>query len=189
VQFLLFALVSSSTSLFHEKDHGVFQRILSGPVPRSSILWSKFLYGAALGLLQLLLLFLAGSLLFGITLAPHLPLLIPVCLFAAAACASFGMLLASVARSPETARGLSTFAILLMSALGGAWFPISLMPHFMQQLSRLTLVYWSITGFVQALSPHSALAELLPMLGALAAMTAVILAVAWAQFRRGTIFD
>jgi ABC-2 type transport system permease protein len=189
VQFLLFALVSSSTSLFYEKDNGVFQRILSGPVPRSSILWSKFLYGAALGLLQLLLLFSAGSFLFGITLAPHLPLLIPVCLFAAAACSSFGMLLASAARSPEAARGLSTFVILLMSAVGGAWFPISLMPHLMQQLSRVTPVYWSVTGFSRALSAHGSLAEILPTLAALAAMTAVILAVAWSQFRRGTIFD
>jgi ABC-2 type transport system permease protein len=189
VQFLLFALVSSATALFYEKDHGVFQRILSGPVPRSTILWSKFLYGAALGLGQLLLLFAAGSLLFGLTLGPRLPFLLPVCLFAAAACAAFGMLLASLARTPESARGMSTFVILLMSALGGAWFPIGLMPQAMQHLSRLTLVYWAVTGFGQAFSPHPSWVQLLPILAALAAMTAAILAVAGWRFQRGTIFD
>src|SRR5580692_7902616 len=66
MQFLLFALVFSAASLFHEKENGLFQRILSGPVPRSTILWSKFLYGVALGLLQLLVLFGAGSVLFGL---------------------------------------------------------------------------------------------------------------------------
>ena len=189
MQFLQFALVFSATSLFHEKDNGLFQRILSGPVPRSTILWSKFLYGICLGLLQLLVLFSAGSVLFGLSLAPHLPLLGLVCIFAAASCSAFGMLLAAVARTPEMARSLATFSILLMSALGGAWFPIAFMPPVMQQLSRLTLVYWSIGGFGQALGNHASLLGVLPNVGVLALISAAFLGLAWWQFRRGTIFD
>jgi ABC-2 type transport system permease protein len=189
MQFLLFALTFSSASLFHEKDFGLFQRILSGPVPRSAILWSKFLYGICLGLLQLLVLFFAGSLLFGLNLLPHLALLSVVCGFAAAACSAFGMLLASVARTPEMARSLSTFTILLMSATGGAWFPIAFMPPLMQRVSHLTPVYWAMTGFAQALGSHPSLPDLLPAVGILAAMTAGLLGVAWWQFRRGRIFN
>ena len=37
MQFLLFALVASATSLFEEEDRGLFQRILSGPIPPSAI--------------------------------------------------------------------------------------------------------------------------------------------------------
>ncbi len=189
MQFLLFALTFSAASLFHEKDNGIFQRILSGPVPRSTILWSKFLYGIALGLLQLMVLFSAGSALFGLPLLAHLPLLALVCLFAAASCSAFGMLLASVARTPEMARSLSTFTILLMSALGGAWFPVAYMPPVMQQVSRLTPVYWSISGFGQALGDRASLTGLLPTVGVLVAMAAGLLGVAWWQFRRGTIFE
>jgi len=189
MQFLLFALVFSATSLFHEKDNGLFQRILSGPVPRSTILWSKFLYGVGLGLLQLLVLFTAGSLLFGLSLLPHLPLLSLVCIFAAAACSAFGMLLAAFAGTPEMARSLATFSILLMSALGGAWFPVAYMPPVMQQVSRATLVYWSISGFSQALGDHASLLGVLPTVEILAAIAAALLGLAWWQFRRGTIFD
>jgi ABC-2 type transport system permease protein len=189
MQFLLFALVFSAASLFHEKDNGLFQRILSGPVPRSAILWSKFLYGILLGLLQLLILFLAGGLLFGVPILPHLLPLTLICIFAASSCASFGMLLASVARTPEMARSLSTFTILLMSAVGGAWFPVRFMPPFMQQVSRVTPVYWSIDGFAQALGPATSFAALVPALGVLASMTAGLLAIAWWQFQRGTLFD
>jgi ABC-2 type transport system permease protein len=189
MQFLLFALVFSASSLFHEKDQGLFQRLLSGPVPRSTILWSKFLYGVCLGLLQLLVLFCAGSLLFGLSLAPHLPLLALVCVAAAGACSAFGMLLASVARTPEMARSLATFSILLMSAVGGAWFPTAFMPPFLQQCSRLTPVYWAVTGFGAALGNHASLAGLLPNLGILAGMTAGLLGLAWWRFQRGTIFD
>ncbi len=189
MQFLLFALVASATSLFEEKDRGLFQRILSGPIPPSAILWSKFLYGIFLGLFQLAVLFVAGRLLFGIEILNHLPRLAVVCVCAAAACSAFGMLLASLAKTSGMAQGLSAFSILLMSALGGAWFPVSFMPDFMQQLSRFTLVHWSITGFRQVLWQHAPLQELVPTIGILVGTTIALLSVAWWRFNRGRIFD
>ena len=189
MQFLLFALVASATSLFHEKDQGIFQRILSGPVPRSAILWSKFLYGVCLGLIQMAVLFTAGKVLFGIVIGPYLPKLFLVWLCAAAACSSFGMVLAALAKTPEAARGMATFVILLMSAIGGAWFPVSFMPEFIQHFSRLTLVYWSINGFLLVLWEHASFLELLPTLGILAGITALFLSVAWWRFARGSIFE
>lgn len=188
MQFLLFALVASATSLFHEKDHGIFQRILAGPVPRSAILWSKFLYGMLLGLLQLVILFAAGHLLYGIEIGPYLLPLVVVCLLAAASCSAFGMLLAALAKTPESARGLATMVILLMSAIGGAWFPTSFMPHVVQQFSRLTLVYWSMEGFIQVLWVHATWLELLPTLGIIGGIAALFAAVAWWRFNRGSLF-
>lgn len=188
MQFLLFALSSSATGLFYERDQGLFQRLLSGPVTRAHILWSKFLYGICLGIVQLVVLFFAGRVLFGIEVEQHIGLLLVVCTFAAAACTSFGMLLAAVAPSPEAARGLATFLILLMSAVGGAWFPISLMPEFIQQFSKLTLVYWSMEGFSQVLWNGDGLVALLPTLGILTFITATVMTIALWRFNRGKIF-
>ncbi|MCX6951463.1 MAG: ABC transporter permease [Verrucomicrobia bacterium] len=188
IQFLLFALSASATSLFRERDAGIFQRLLAAPVTRAQILWSKFLYGITLGLVQLVVLFFASSWLYGIEILPHLPLLVLVCIFAAAACTSFGMLLAAVSPSPEAASGLATFLIMLMSAIGGAWFPISLMPLFIQQFSKLTLVYWSMEGFSAVLWAGQSFVQLLPILGILGGITAVVMTLAVWQFNRGKIF-
>ncbi len=189
MQFLLFAVTASATALFREKEHGIFQRVLSAPVTRGDILWSKFLYGICLGLLQLMILFFAGHVLFGVEIASHLGLLLLVCVFAAAACTSFGMLIAAISPTPDSARGLSTFVILLMCAVGGAWFPVSFMPEFIQRFSKLTLVYWSMEGFSQVLWSHETLAEILPTLGYLLLMTAVVMAFSVWRFNRGRIFD
>jgi ABC-2 type transport system permease protein len=189
VQFLLFALTASATALFREKEHGIFQRVLSAPVTRGDVLWSKFLYGICLGLIQLVVLFIAGQVLYGIDVTSHLPMLVLTCVFAAAACTSFGMLIAAVSPTPESARGLSTFAILFMSAIGGAWFPVSFMPQIIQKFSKVTLVYWSMEGFSQVLWAHSSLVEMLPTFGYLALMTALVMAVSVWRFRRGKIFD
>ena len=106
----------------------------------------------------------------------------------AAACTSFGMLIAAISPTPESARGLSTFVIMLMSAIGGAWFPVSFMPEFIQKLSRLTLVFWSMEGFSQVLWAHASIQELLPTLSYLAASTAVIMGISVWRFNRGRIF-
>ncbi len=189
MQFLLFALSASATALFYEKEQGLFQRLLSTPATRAHILWSKFLYGVALGLVQLVVLFVAGRILYGIDVEHHLLFLILVCTFAAAACTAFGMLLAAVAPSAEAARGLATFLILLMSAVGGAWFPVSFMPEFIQRISKFTLVYWSMEGFDQVLWANASFGQLLPTLGILGGIAAGVMAVAVWRFNRGALFD
>jgi ABC-2 type transport system permease protein len=189
MQFLLFALTASATALFTEKQLGIFQRVLAAPVSRADILWSKFLYGICLGLIQMMVLFFAGHVLYGIEIGDELGHLILVCAFAAAACTSFGMLIAAVSPTPESARGISTFAILLMCAIGGAWFPVSFMPDFIQRLSRFTLVYWSMEGFSQVLWSHDSLRQLLPTLGYLTGMTALVMAFSVWRFNKGHIFD
>lgn len=188
MQFLLFALSAAATALFYERDQGIFHRILAGPVSRAQILWSKFIYGICIGMLQLITLFLAGRILYGIDVENHIGYLLLVCAFAAAACTAFGMLLAAVSPSPEAASGLATFLILLMCAVGGAWFPVTLMPEFIQQASKLTLVYWAMEGFAQVLWADASFMELLPTLGILGAMTAAVMVIAVWRFNRGKIF-
>ena len=189
MQFLLFAVSASAASLFRERDAGIFQRVLAAPVTRAQILWGKFLYGVSIGLVQLIVLFFAGRILFGIEVEKHLGLLILVCTFAAAACTSFGMLLAAVAPNAEAANGMATFLIMLMSALGGAWFPISIMPAFIQQFSKLTLVYWSMEGFSAVLWAGNSFVQVLPILGILGGITAGVMAIAVWRFNRGKIFE
>ncbi|MCB1105203.1 MAG: ABC transporter permease [Opitutaceae bacterium] len=189
MQFLLFALSASATSLFRERDAGLFQRLLASPATRAHILWSKFLYGVCIGLIQLVVLFMAGQILFGIAVIDHLFLLVIVSIFAAASCTAFGMLLAAIAPNAEAASSLATFLILVMSAIGGAWFPISLLPEFIQQFSKLTLVYWAMEGFSSVLWSGHSLVQILPIVGILSLITATVMGVTIWRFNRGRLFD
>jgi ABC-2 type transport system permease protein len=99
------------------------------------------------------------------------------------------MLIASVARTPAAANGLATFLILMMSAMGGAWFPFSRMPEFMQTLGKFTLVYWAMEGFTAAVWAGASLPEMLPWCGVQLAIAVAIMAVSLWRFRRGPIFE
>lgn len=189
MQFLLFAVSASAAALFYERDRGLFQRLLATPTTRAQVLWAKFGYGVLLGLVQLMVLFTAGRFLYGVDVEHHLPLLVVMCVFAAAACTSFGLLVAAFAPTPEAANGMATLVILLMSAIGGAWFPVTFMPETIQQLSKLTIVYWSMEGFSQVLWSQAGLLEMLPTLAVLGGTTAVVMAVAVWRFNRSALFE
>jgi ABC-2 type transport system permease protein len=189
VMFLLFSLTAAATSLFDEKKAGLYQRLLSAPVRRTHILWSKYLFGMLLGLFQLLSLFLTGRLLFGIDVTSNFFNLVLICVAAATACVAFGMLLAAIAPSASAAGSLGTLLILTMSAIGGAWFPTSFMPESIQQLSRFTIVYWAIEGFLQVLWAQCSTRELLPTLAVLFGIAAVVNTFSVWRFKRGQIFE
>ena len=125
---------------------------------------------------------------YGIDVFGHLGNLIAVSVFAAAACSSFGMLIAALAPNATAASGLSTLVVMVMSATGGAWFPMSFMPEFMQKIGKFTLVYWSMEGFLQVLWAERTLVELLPILGILAGITFVVMAVAIWRLNKKPIF-
>jgi ABC-2 type transport system permease protein len=189
MQFLLFALSNSAAAIYMEKELGLYQRLLSAPVTRAQIVWSKFIYGVLLGVIQLVLLFFGGSVLYGIDVIHHLGPLLLVCALAAATCTAFGLLIAAIMPTAEASRGTATLLILLMSAVGGAWFPVSFMPAFIQRVSALTPVYWSIRGFEQVLWSHDSVAQLLPTLGILAGIAAAVMAFASWRFSRSQVFQ
>lgn len=188
MMFLLFSITASATSLFDERNSGVTLRILSAPVSRTDILWSKYLYNISLGLIQLVVLFFTGFLFFNIDIFSNFGNLLLVIISSSAAATAFGMVLAAFSKTTAQAHGMGTFLILMMSAIGGAWFPTFILPHFIQILSKFTIVYWSIEGFLQVLWSGAGFLEILPIVGILIGIGVLINAVSFWRFRKGDIF-
>jgi ABC-2 type transport system permease protein len=188
MMFLLFSITASATSLFDERNSGVTLRILSAPVSRTDILWSKYLYNISLGVIQLVVLFFTGFLFFNIDIFSNFGNLLLVIVSSSAAATAFGMVLAAFSKTTAQANGMGTFLILMMSAIGGAWFPTFILPHFIQILSKFTIVYWSIEGFLKVLWNGAGFIEILPTLGILIGIGVIINAVSFWRFKRGDIF-
>ena len=77
----------------------------------------------------------------------------------------------------------------MMSAVGGAWFPISFMPDFIQTIAKFTIVYWSMEGFAQVLWAGDSFVEILPTVGILTGIAAGVMAVAIWRFNKGRMFE
>jgi len=188
IMFLLFSLTGASTSLLDENKSRVILRILSAPVSREQILFGKYLYNFSLGCIQLLVMFFAGYVLFHIDIFSNFFNLLLVIIAASLASTAFGMFLASISRTQAQASGLGTLLILTMSGIGGAWFPTFILPPFIQILSKFSLVYWSMEGFMDVLWRGSKTMEILPYVGILIGIAVIVNIFSIIRFRKGNLF-
>jgi ABC-2 type transport system permease protein len=188
MMFLLFTLTGSASSLLEEKKEGLMLRLLASPISRTHILWSKYLFNMSLGVIQLIFLFIVGWILFRIDIFSNFFNLFLIVIAASTACTAFGMMIAAFCRTHRQANGLGTLLILSMSAVGGAWFPTSFMPSYIQFFSKLTLIYWSMDGFLQVLWRGVSTLSILPNIGILLGIAAIINTVSVWRFKKGNIF-
>lgn len=149
VMFLLFTASTAGGSLLDESDSGALDRVLSARVSMTTLLLGKLVWCTLLAVTQLTLMFLWAWAIFHLDLFTHIPGFLVMTLCTAFAVASFGMLLASVARTRAQLAAFSTLIILTMSALGGSMFPKFLMSDVMLKAGWFTFNSWAINGYTK----------------------------------------
>ncbi len=147
VMFLLFSAAGAGGALIEEAESGTLDRILSTRVTMGKLLAGKLVYLAGIAAAQLTVMFLWGSIAFGLVMRGHWIGFVIMTVSTALAASAFGLLLAAVSRSRMQLVALSNVGILVMSALGGSMFPRFLMPEFLQKVGLVTLNAWAIDGF------------------------------------------
>ncbi|MEL6106234.1 MAG: ABC transporter permease [Planctomycetota bacterium] len=149
VMMLLFGLVGAGSVLLREREEGTLSRLMSLPIRRESIVAGKFLYVAVVGVIQMTVLMVYGEFFFRVGLFQSPITMIVIVLTWIAVGSAFAMLLATACRSSKQADGLSSILILVMSALGGCWFPVQLMnfPDWLDTLTKTMPTYWAMSCF------------------------------------------
>jgi ABC-2 type transport system permease protein len=184
VMMLLFGLTACGTTILQEREGGTLRRLLVSPAPRGAILAGKFLFTFVMGLMQVAVMFAFGGAVFGLPVLRHLPGLLVVSVATVAAATSFGILIATVGRTSKQVEGLSTLVILVMSAVGGSWFPLFLAPPWMQVAGHFTLNAWAMDGYMGVLAFGRPPGEILVPCGVLLAVAVVLSAIATLLFGR-----
>jgi len=149
VMMLMFGLMACSSMLLIERDQGTLRRLLVSRAPRHALLLGKFIFCFIVGMVQLMVLFAFGEIVFSIDAYRDPLTLLALSVTWAAAATSFGILVSVWAKSTKQAEGLSTLLILVMAALGGCWFPIQMaeLPWYGEVITRSTLTFWAMEGF------------------------------------------
>ena len=149
VMMLMFGLMACSSMLLVERDQGTLRRLLVSRAPRHALLLGKFLFCFIVGMIQLIVLFAFGEVIFSIGAFRDPLTLLALAVTWSAAATSFGILISVWAKTTKQAEGLSTLLILVMAALGGCWFPIQMaqLPWYGEAITRSTLTFWAMEGF------------------------------------------
>ena len=149
VMMLMFGLLGCSSMLLYERESGMLRRLFVMAISRESVLVGKFLFCVLVGIAQMLVLFVYGSLLSKINAFRDPITLALLSISWVVAATSFGMVIAAWAKTAKQAEGLATILILVMAALGGCWFPVQLMdlPVAGRIATQAMPTYWAMQGY------------------------------------------
>jgi ABC-2 type transport system permease protein len=147
VMFVLFSATTASGSLLEERENSTLDRLLCSRLTMDQLLLGKWAYLTCIGIVQITLMFLWGSIVFGIELFRHWEGFTAMTLVTAGAAASFALFLASLCKTRTQLGWLSTIVILTMSALGGSMVPRYLMSENIQRIGLITFNAWALEGY------------------------------------------
>lgn len=180
VQFVLFLGIDVGVGLLQQRQRGLWKRFRAAPLSRGILLGSRAVSAAILGFFVVLVNFLFAGLVFGVRVEGSMAGFLGISAAFALMTAGFGMLIATLGKTPEATRGLAIFATLIVVMLGGAWIPMFLFPQWLQNLTIVMPTRWAMDGFEamtwRGLGINAAWAPMAVLLGFAVAFGALALA-------------
>lgn len=174
MDYLAISLRTFNESIRESQLMGTLEIVLLSP----TALWQVLIYSSLwIYLLTTFrfLLYLAMGLVFGLNLSnANAPAAVLVLALAVPAFASLGILSASVTMLIKRGDSINVALSTASLALGGVLFPLSVMPHWLQQAGKLLPVTHALEAMRRALLGGAGMADLLPQLSVLILFTLVL---------------
>lgn len=183
VMFAMFTMLGGAITLIQERQEGTLRRLLVMPISKTAVLVGKLSGVFITGILQISILIVVGALVFSVPWGQAPVALALLILAFAFAITSLGMMMAALTRTLAQANSLNTVVVLVMASLGGAWWPLEIVPQWMQTLGRFFPTSWAMTGFQDIITRGLRVTAVLPEVAVLMAYGIIFLAIGTWRFR------
>ena len=182
---MFFTVVLLAGNMVKERDSGCMVRLLTMPGGASERIAGRMSAFLLVCVTQAALLFLIGILVLPLLgLAPldlrnaDLLMLLVVTLAIGAAATSYGVLVGSFSATQQRSAVFGSTSVVILSAIGGIWVPLYIMPDAMRAFGRLSPLNWSMEAYNVVLLRNGQFGELAPFLLPLLIFTAACITVA-----------
>ncbi|WP_433887570.1 ABC transporter permease [Streptomyces sp. CA-111067] len=178
------ALFGPAFALMHWRRDDILRLVWRTPTPLPTVLGSRFAVAVAVGLAQAVL-FTAVALLpmFGLHLSSSWPLALPLLVFGVAAFLAMGLVVGSLADTPEAVAAIANCVMVPMAFLSGSFYPADLLPGWIQTMSWLLPLRYLDHGLTNVLAGRGGLGSLALDCGGLAAFAVLFGLISARTFR------
>ena len=183
VMFVFFTAALSAERIVRERQNHTLERLLAGSVRRESILGGTFLGTAAKGFIQIAIFWTVGILAFNTDLGLSPVAVIILSILMIIMSSAFGIMLATLVKTERSASSIAVLTSLVLAPLGGCWWPLFILPKWMQALARITPHGWATTGFNKLMLFGADFSAVVPEMLALAGFAVVFGIIAVWRFR------
>ncbi|MDX2077348.1 MAG: ABC transporter permease [bacterium] len=154
--FALFTGSGAATAILEERRNGTLQRMFASPTQRFTILLGLLIGTFVLVLVQLIFLFSALTIInsilqreFTIIWGANWLGMGALLLATALSVSGVGIMIASIAKTPEQSNIYGSIIATFMGLLGGAFFNVDSLPSVFAPITRLSVIRWSSEGFTR----------------------------------------
>ena len=180
--YVIFTVLAGTSNLLRERQQWTLQRLAALPLTKAQILGGKILAYFTLGMIQYGVVFTVG-LVIGLDFGNDPFAMLAVMAAFALCMTALALLLATLVTSEGQANGLRNLLALTLAPLGGAWWPLEIVPEPMQRIGHLSPVAWAMDGFQELIFNQGTLVDVLPEIGILLAIALVLFGIGIRGFR------
>jgi ABC-2 type transport system permease protein len=183
VMFTLFFVIGGGSALLYEREIGTLRRLLTTPITKTVLVVGKLLGMFLSGIVQMAILVGASMLFFNARWGNEPLAVVFLLLSFALAATCLSLMMASLVRSTAQFSALSTLVVLSMSALGGAWWPLEIVPDWMRLAGHALPTAWVMDGLNDLITRGLGLTAILQEIGVLLGFALFFLSVGIWRFR------
>ncbi|NIL43128.1 ABC transporter permease [Salinispora arenicola] len=178
------ALFGVAFTLMQWRNDDLLRIIRLSPTSIWSVIGSRYVVALGIGAAQSVL-FVGVAMLpvFGMRPDPTWPLSIPIMLLAVTAFLALGLIVGSAANTPEAVAAIANCIVVPMAFLSGSFYPLELMPTWLQEISRILPLRYVNDGITYAFTGFGTMTDYLVSCAALIVFTAVFVVVGVRTFR------
>jgi len=187
VMFVFFAAAVSAETIVRERQNNTLERLMASSVRRESLLGGIFTGATVKGLIQILIFWVVGLLAFGMELGNSPAAVIILSILMVIVSAAFAIMLATLVKTQRSAGSIAVLASLVLAPLGGCWWPLFIMPDWMQALAKITPHGWATTGFNKLMLFGADFGAVVPEMLVLLGFAALFSFIAVWRFRTGAV--
>jgi len=145
--FLMFGAMYGAFSTIRERQEQTMSRMLASPAPRTAVVGGKMMGVFALGLAQFVALYLFTRFVLHVQWGGSPAATLLVACAQIAAVTGLATLIAAVARTSRGVGAIGPLLVQIQALVGGAFFPVTVLPTWLQWIRYLSVVGWAIEGW------------------------------------------
>jgi ABC-2 type transport system permease protein len=181
---MAFFVVSLVTfAFFSEFTWGTWDRLRASPVGSIEIVLGKAIPRVAMVLVQFVVVFLAGIVIFDLHIRGSVIALIPLVAAFSVCLVLLGVAVTAFCRTAQQAGSFATAGMVLFGAIGGALVPLSVLPDWARAIAPAVPTYWVMRGSRAVILDGQGLGAVMAPVAVLGAMTVLFAAVAMRRLR------
>jgi len=165
---MFFIVIPLGGTLLKEREDGSLLRLKLMPGSYTQLLLGKVIFYVLVCFVQFALMMAVGVFLIpyvglpALQMGNHFFALAVIAIAIAFAATSYGVLIGTIFKTPSQSLTFGSVSVVILSAIGGIWLPIYVMPPFLQKLGSISPLGWGLDGINDLFLRQQGLVFILP---------------------------